>query len=120
MCYSFISMTSLVEQSDSQSTEYIRGVHVVLSLFADQLSGEFLNFFGRPNENCPVSETRHFFVHSFLKIGHSLISRLDKKKSREWAKKIVLTIGNRLIKISDKFHQKNSGFIDSGFMTTCD
>ena len=28
-----------------------------------------------------------FFVQSFLKIGHSLISRLD-KKSREWTKKL--------------------------------
>ena len=57
--------------------------------FADQLSSQFLNFFGLAKKKGPVPETRHFFVHSlelffrsFLKIGHSLISRLEKKIKR--------------------------------------
>ena len=38
-----------------------RDVHVVLvSLLANQLSGQFLIFFVRPKNNCPVSDTRQF------------------------------------------------------------
>ena len=57
------------------------GVHVVLvSLFGRPTVWSIFHFFGRAQENCPVSKTRKFlFVQSFLKIGHSLISRLDKK-----------------------------------------
>ena len=57
------------------------GVHVVLvSLFGRLTVWSIFHCFGRAQENCPVSKTREFlFVQSFLKIGHSLISRLDKK-----------------------------------------
>ena len=59
---------------------------------ANQLSNQFLICLGQPQKNCPVSDSTffvrslEFFIRSFLKIGHSLVSRLDKKKSREWKK----------------------------------
>ena len=41
----------------------IRGVHLVLvNLFGRPIS----LFFGRPNENCPISETRHIFCSVFF------------------------------------------------------
>ena len=44
-----------------------RDVHVVLfSLLADQLSGQFLIFYGLPKENCPISESGHFFLSTLL------------------------------------------------------
>ena len=55
---------------------------------ANQLSGQFLICLGQPQKNCPVSDSTffvrslEFLIRSFLKIGHSLISRLDKKIKR--------------------------------------
>ena len=77
-----------------------RGVHVVLvSLFGRPIVRSISHFFGRPRQNCPFSETGQFFfvhsleffVQSFLKIGHSLISRVDKKVKRV-DKKIVRSL----------------------------
>ena len=64
---------------------------------ANQLSGQFLICLGQPPKNCPVSDSTffvhslEFFIRSFLKIGHSLISRLD-KKNQENGKNINRTI----------------------------
>ena len=65
---------------------------------ADQLSGQFSIFFGWPKENCPVSQTGQFFCSLswifcsffFLKIGHSLISKLDKKNQESGQKKCLV------------------------------
>ena len=67
------------------------GVHVVLvSLFGQPTVWSIFHCFGRAQENCPVSKT--LFVQSFLKIGHSLISRLDKKKLCAWTTKNDLSL----------------------------
>ena len=55
----------------------------------DQLSGQFLIFFGRPKENCPISETGQFFfvhclefyVQSFLKKTGQKIQESEQKRS---------------------------------------
>ena len=57
---------------------------------ADQLSRQFLIFLGWPKKELSSLRDRtfilvhslEFFVQSFLKIGHSLLSRLDKKIKR--------------------------------------
>ena len=42
-------------------------VHVVfVSLLADQLSCQFMIFFGRPKWNCPLSGTGQFFLSTLL------------------------------------------------------
>ena len=46
---------------------FFRDVHVVLfSFLADQLSGQFLIFFGQPKKNWLVSETGQFFLSTLL------------------------------------------------------
>ena len=63
---------------------------VLVSLFVRPIVRSISYFFGLAKKNCPVSETWQFFVHpfeffvqSFLKIGHSLISRLEKNEESE-------------------------------------
>ena len=50
-----------------------RDVHVVLvSLLANQLSGQFLIFFGQPKKNWPVSATGQFYLSTLLIFFSSL------------------------------------------------
>ena len=78
---------------------FIRDVHVVLvSLFGWPIVQSISHFFGSAKKNCAVSDTGHFFCPlSFLKIGHSLISRLDKKKIRDWTKYKFSALWDRTI-----------------------
>ena len=76
---------------------------VLVSLFVRPIVRSISYFFGLAKKNCPVSETWQFFVHpfeffvqSFLKIGHSLISRLE-KKWREWTKYELSSLWDRTI-----------------------
>ena len=76
---------------------HMRGIHVVLvSLFNRPIDLSISHFFGSAKRKVSCLRDRtlffahspDFFVQSFLKIGHSLVSRLDKKKSRECTKKL--------------------------------
>ena len=89
MTFEFFKNHPAICSSDKILSKEVKDVHVVLvSLFGRP--SQFLIFWGQPPKNCPVSETKHFcfvhslefFVHSFLKSGYSLISRLDKKIKR--------------------------------------
>ena len=63
---------------------------------ADNLSGKFLIFFLVGQKKIVPSQRQdnffghslEFFVQSFLKIGHSLISRLDKKNQESGQQKL--------------------------------
>ena len=72
---------------------------------ADQLSGQFLICFGWPKENCPVSETGQFFLSTLLKIGHSLIPRLD-KKNQESGQSQLYDLKQVREDLEDLFHHK--------------
>ena len=76
--------------------DYKRGVHVVLVSLADQFTGQFLNFFWSAKRKLSslrewtilLVHSLEFFDQSFLKIGQSLVSRLDKKDQESGQKKL--------------------------------
>ena len=71
-----------------------RDVHVVLfSLLADQLSSQFLIFYGWPKENCPISETEQFFLSTLLIFLSSLDIREWPIFKKDWPKKYPVSEG---------------------------
>ena len=91
-----------------------RGIHVILvSFFGQPIVWSISNFFGRPNENCPISETGQFFWGQPKKVRNWLDNwSAMRLPNNTWTSLIcnVLHTSNSYIKSQKPFTTKGNLF----------